>query len=262
MNEEKDTGNANPRIARVVGVASGKGGVGKSTIAVLLAQALAAKGSRVGILDADITGPSVPRLLGVDSFRAEADDGKLVPIKSDDGIEVMSINFLIEEETRPVIWRGPLLSQAVKQFWTDTAWGDLDWLIVDLPPGTSDVMLTALQSLPFDGLLFAATPQDFVSMIVAKAVHMAGQTDTRTLGLVLNMESMVCPHCRKEISLFSSEGTEVPDLGMPVLARMPWRADLAQKRHLLWDGLSEEVRRAASDLAEGVAGTLARAEVR
>lgn len=262
MSEEKDAGNANPRIARVVGVASGKGGVGKSTIAVLLAQALAAKGSRVGILDADITGPSVPRLLGVDSFRAEADDGKLVPIKSDDGIEVMSINFLIEEETRPVIWRGPLLSQAVKQFWTDTAWGDLDWLIVDLPPGTSDVMLTALQSLPFDGLVFAATPQDFVSMIVAKAVHMAGQTNTRALGLVVNMESMVCPHCGKEIPLFTGGGADAPDLGMPILARIPWRADLAQKHHLLWDGLSEEVRKAASDLAEGVAETLARAEVR
>ncbi len=262
MSEEKDAGNANPRIARVVGVASGKGGVGKSTIAVLLAQALAAKGSRVGILDADITGPSVPRLLGVDSFRAEADDGKLVPIKSDDGIEVMSINFLIEEETRPVIWRGPLLSQAVKQFWTDTAWGDLDWLIVDLPPGTGDVMLTALQSLPFDGLVFAATPQDFVSMIVAKAVHMAGQTNTRALGLVVNMESMVCPHCGKEIPLFTGGAADAPDLGMPILARIPWRADLAQKRHLLWDGLSEEVRKAASDLAEGVAETLARAEVR
>lgn len=262
MSEENDAGNLNPRIARVVGVASGKGGVGKSTIAVLLAQALAVKGSRVGILDADITGPSVPRLLGVDSFRAEADDGKLVPIKSDDGIEVMSINFLIEEESRPVIWRGPLLSQAVKQFWTDTAWGELDWLIVDLPPGTSDVMLTALQSLPFNGLVFAATPQDFVSMIVAKAVHMAGQTNTRALGLVVNMESMVCPHCGKEIPLFTGGSADAPDLGLPILARIPWRADLAQKRHLLWSGLSEDVRKRASDLAEGVEGVLARAEVR
>ncbi len=262
MKEQKPAGNANPRIARVIGVASGKGGVGKSTVAVLLAQALAAKGARVGILDADITGPSVPRLLGVDSFRAETDDGKLVPIKSDDGIEVMSINFLIEEESRPVIWRGPLLSQAVKQFWTDTAWGDLDWLVVDLPPGTGDVMLTALQILPFDGLVFVATPQDFVSMIVAKAVHMAGQTDTRALGLVVNMESLVCPHCGREVPLFSGEGAGSPDLGMPVLARMPWRADLAQRRHLLWDGLSEDVRTTASDLAEGVEGVLARAEAR
>lgn len=262
MTEANSAGSSNPRIARVIGVASGKGGVGKSTVAVLLAQALAVKGSRVGVLDADITGPSVPRLLGVDSFRAEADDGKLVPIKSDDGIAVMSINFLIEEETRPVIWRGPLLSQAVKQFWTDTAWGDLDWLIVDLPPGTGDVMLTALQSLPFDGLIFVATPQDFVSMIVAKAVHMAGQTDTPALGLVVNMESLVCPHCGKEIPLFSSEGAGTPDLGMPILARLPWRADLSQKRHLLWDGLSEEVRKTAADLAEGVEGTLARAEAR
>ncbi|NLJ45280.1 MAG: Mrp/NBP35 family ATP-binding protein [Treponema sp.] len=262
MNEEQSEKTPNPRISRVVGVASGKGGVGKSTIAVLLAQAFAARGLRVGILDADITGPSVPRLLGVDSFRAEADDGKLVPIKSDEGIEVMSINFLIDEETRPVIWRGPLLSQAVKQFWTDTAWGDLDRLVVDLPPGTSDVMLTALQSLPFDGLVFAATPQDFVSMIVAKAVHMAGQTNTRALGLVVNMESLVCPHCGQEIPLFSGENSDAPDLGMPILARIPWRADLARKRHLLWDGLSEEVRRSASDLAEGVEATLARAEAR
>ena len=261
MNEEKEEGNRNPRIARVVGVASGKGGVGKSTVAVLLAQALSAKGSRVGILDADITGPSVPRLLGVDSFRAGADDGKLVPIKSDDGIEVMSINFLIDEETRPVIWRGPLLSQAVKQFWTDTAWGDLDWLIVDLPPGTSDVMLTALQSFPFDGLVFVATPQDFVSMIVAKAVHLAAETKTRALGLVVNMGTLACPHCGEEISLFSGEGADTPDLGMPILARLPWRADLAQKRHLIWNGLSDEVRKAAAGLAEGVFGVLQKAEV-
>jgi len=262
MNTEQAAAATNPRISKVIGVASGKGGVGKSTVAVLLAQALAASGSKVGILDADITGPSVPRLLGIDSFRAEADDNKLVPVRSDDGIEVMSINFLMEEETRPVIWRGPLLSQAVKQFWTDTAWGELDYLIVDLPPGTSDVMLTALQSLPFDGLVFVATPQDFVSMIVAKAVNMAAETKTRALGLVVNMGTMICPKCGEEITLFSGEGPDTPDLGMPILARMPWRADLAQKRHLLWSGLSADVKKAAEDLAVGVAGVLERTEVR
>lgn len=260
MDTEQAAGAKNPRIAKVIGVASGKGGVGKSTVAVLLAQALSAGGSKVGIMDADITGPSVPRLLGVDAFRAQADDSKLIPIKSDEGIEIMSINLLMEDESRPVIWRGPLLSQAVKQFWTDTAWGELDYLIVDLPPGTSDVMLTALQSLPFDGLVFVATPQDFVSMIVSKAVHMAAETKTRSLGLVVNMGTMICPKCGEEIPLFSGEGSEEPDLGLPILARLPWRPDLAQKRHLLWGGLSPEVRKAAESLAEGVAGVLARVE--
>ena len=262
MDTDQAAGASNPRIANVIGVASGKGGVGKSTVSVLLAQALAAGGSKVGILDADITGPSVPRLLGVDSFRAEADGNKIIPIKSGDGIEVMSINFLMEEETRPVIWRGPLLSQAVKQFWTDTAWGELDYLVVDLPPGTSDIMLTALQSFPFDGLVFVATPQDFVSMIVAKAVNMASETKTPALGLVVNMGTMICPKCGEEIPLFSGEGADTPDLGIPILARMPWRTDLAQKRHLLWNGLSPEVRGAAKTLGEAVVGVLGRTEAR
>ena len=143
----------NPKIKRVIGVVSGKGGVGKSTVAVLLAQSLAARELRVGMLDADITGPSLPRLLGVDSFRAESDGSKLFPIVNEEGIRVLSINLFNEREDEPVIWRGPLLGKAIEQFWNDSDWGDLDYLIVDFPPGTSDIALTALQTIPFSGLV-------------------------------------------------------------------------------------------------------------
>ncbi|TFG81155.1 MAG: ATPase, partial [Spirochaetales bacterium] len=184
-------------VKRVIGVASGKGGVGKSTVAVLLAQALAARGRKVGILDADITGPSVPRLLGLDSFRGDFDGQKLVPIMNDDGIKVVSINFYVNDESSPVVWRGPLLSKAIEQFWNDTAWGELDYLIVDFPPGTGDVQITAFNSLPISGVIVAATPQALVSMIVSKAVRMAGMVNAPVLGVVETMASMMCPHCGK-----------------------------------------------------------------
>ena len=253
--EKKSAGG---KDAKVIGVASGKGGVGKSSVAALLAQALAASGARVGLLDADITGPSAPRLMGVESFRAGAEDHKLVPVVAEGGVKVMSINFLMEEESTPVIWRGPLLSRAVKQFMDDTAWDELDWLVVDLPPGTGDVMLTALQSFRFDGLVFVATPQDFVSMIVAKTVHMAAQTGTRSLGVVVNMGSMVCPKCGEEFPLFSDDGAE--RLGLPVLARLPWLAPIAQGRNLLRSGLPERVVKASDALASAVKGVLAAVE--
>ncbi len=148
-----------PGIRRVIGVVSGKGGVGKSTVAVLLAQSLAARGRRVGVLDADITGPSIPRLLGVDSFRAESDGRQLFPIVNEEGIKVLSINLFHEREDEPVVWRGPLLGKAIEQFWADTAWEELDYLVVDFPPGTSDVALTAFQTIPFAGILVVATPR-------------------------------------------------------------------------------------------------------
>jgi len=181
----------NPAIKRVVGVMSGKGGVGKSTVAVLLAESLAAKGRKVGVLDADITGPSLPRLLGVDSFRAESDGRKLFPIVNEEGIKVLSINLLNEDEDAPVIWRGPLLGKAIEQFWEDTDWGELDYLVVDFPPGTSDVALTALQTLPFAGIVVVGTPQDYVSMIVSKSVKMAAMLKVPVLGIVENMRTMI-----------------------------------------------------------------------
>jgi len=246
---EKPGGGAG--VKRVIGVASGKGGVGKSTVAVLLAQALAARGRSVGLLDADITGPSVPRLLGLSSFRGESDGDRLVPIVSEDGIKVVSINFYVGDEATPVIWRGPLLSKAVEQFWDDVNWGSLDYLIVDFPPGTGDIQLTAFNKLPIAGIVIAATPQSLVSMIVAKSVKMAGMVDAPVLGVVENMGTMVCPACGAEHPLFESlEGSTIEKaLGIPVLARFPWRKEVAQARELRWSALPLEIQKLADGLA-------------
>jgi Mrp family chromosome partitioning ATPase len=259
----------NPRIKRVIGVMSGKGGVGKSTVAVLLAQALAARGGKVGVLDADITGPSLPRLLGVDSFRADSDGQKLFPIVNEEGIKVLSINLFNEEEDQPVIWRGPLLGKAIGQFWEDTEWGDLDYLVVDFPPGTSDVVLTALQTIPFSGIVVVGTPQDYVSMIVRKSIRMATMLKAPVLGFVENMRTMVCPSCGEEIRLFDDGGSGgasgeargvASRLGIPLLAELPWRKEVAQARSLRWTVLPEAARKDADRLADAVELALSDAE--
>ncbi len=239
------------KVKQVIGVSSGKGGVGKSTVAVLLAEALAARGAKVGLLDADITGPSVPRLLGLSSFRGESDGSMLVPITSEDGIKVVSINFYVGDENTPVVWRGPLLSKAIEQFWTDVRWGELDYLIVDFPPGTGDVQITAFNKLPIDGVVVATTPQSLVSMIVAKSVKMAGMVDAPVLGVVENMGTMVCPSCGAEHKLFDSlEGSTIEKaLGLPVLASLPWREEVAQARELRWAGLPDDFKKLAEGLA-------------
>jgi len=239
------------KVKRVIGVSSGKGGVGKSTIAVLLAEALAARGHKVGLLDADITGPSVPRLMGLSSFRGESDGSMLVPIVSEDGIKVVSINFFVGDENTPVVWRGPLLSKAIEQFWTDVQWGELDYLIVDFPPGTGDIQITAFNKLPVAGVVIATTPQSLVSMIVAKSVKMAGMVDAPVLGVVENMGSMVCPSCGAEHKLFDSlDGSTIERaLGLPVLASLPWRKEIAQARELRWNDLPEDFRKLADGLA-------------
>lgn len=238
-------------IKRVIGVASGKGGVGKSTVAVLLAQALAAKGNKVGLLDADITGPSVPRLMGLSSFRGESDGDMLVPIVSEDGIKVVSINFYVGDEATPVVWRGPLLSKAIEQFWNDVSWGELDYLVVDFPPGTGDVQITAFNKLPISGVVVATTPQSLVSMIVAKSIKMAGMVDAPVLGVVENMGSMVCPACGVEHSLFESldDITIEKALGLPLLARFPWRKEIATAREIRWSSLPEDIKKLALGMA-------------
>ena len=246
MTEDSGEKVAKPNGAKLaIGIASGKGGVGKSTTAVLLAQACAAKGMKVGIIDADITGPSVPRLLGLESFRTESDGKRLLPLMSEEGIGLMSINFLIDDEDSPVIWRGPLLSRAVEQFWEDTAWGELDLLVVDLPPGTGDVVITALTKLPISGVVFVSTPQDLVTMIVSKAVGMALAADAQILGLVENMGSYVCPECGKSHPLFAAgkAGQEgAARKGLPLLAAFPFRPEIAQRGVLRWADLPKALK--------------------
>lgn len=248
----------NPSIKRVIGVISGKGGVGKSMVASLLAQAFAERGLQVAVLDADITGPSIPRLLGIDSFRGESDGEHLYPVENEEGIKVLSINLFNEQEDEPVIWRGPLLAKAIDQFWSDTIWGELDYLIIDFPPGTSDVALTAFQTIPFSGLVVVATPQDYVSMIVRKSINMASMLKAPVLGVVENMRTMICPHCGTEIALFddgSQQGAQ--RMGLPILASLPWRKELAQTRALRWSTLSETVKKDADRLAGEVELALA-----
>ena len=194
-------------VKNIIAISSGKGGVGKSSTAVNLALALAAEGAKVGILDADITGPSIPKLFGIHG-RAMADDKGCWPIQSRMGIDVMSINLLVENEEDPVVWRGPVIAGAVKQFWTDVVWKDVDFLFVDMPPGTGDVPLTVFQSLPVDGIVVVASPQELVSMIVAKAVNMAEMMKVPMLGIVENMSYIVCPDCGKHINVFGNSHVE------------------------------------------------------
>ena len=210
------------RIGKVIAVVSGKGGVGKSLVTALTAVSVQRSGHTVGVLDADITGPSVPKMFGITS-RAEADDQGMYPVKSKLGTDVMSVNLLLENPTDPVIWRGPVIAGAVKQFWTDVIWGDDDFLFVDMPPGTGDVPLTVFQSIPVDGILIVTTPQDLVSMIVGKAVKMAEMMNVPILGLVENMSYVECPDCGKRISLFGESHIEetAAQYGLPVLGRIP-----------------------------------------
>ncbi|HOT58227.1 MAG TPA: Mrp/NBP35 family ATP-binding protein [Spirochaetales bacterium] len=240
-----------PNIKQVIGVISGKGGVGKSTIAVLLAQALANDGKNVGILDADITGPSIPRLLGIETMKAESDGNRLFPILNEDGIAILSINLFNEAEDSPVIWRGPLLGKAIEQFWGDAEWGSLDYLIIDFPPGTSDISLTAFQTIPLSGVVVVTTPQEYVSMIVRKSINMAGLLNTPVLGVVENMKSLVCPRCGEIISLFDDHGDSADKrLGVPVLASLPWHKEVVTAKSIHWNALPETIRKDALRMAK------------
>ena len=214
----------NPKstVKKVIAVVSGKGGVGKSTVTAMLAVAMAREGKRVGILDADITGPSAPTAFGVTECQGANDDG-LYPALTRTGIQVMSINLLLESEDQPVVWRGPVLGGAVTQFWTDVAWGDLDVLFIDMPPGTGDVPLTVFQSLPVNGIVIVTSPQDLVSMIVNKAVKMANMMHIPVLGFVENYSYLQCPDCGKKINVFGKSHLDeiAAENGLPILARLP-----------------------------------------
>lgn len=198
--------NPNNHIQHMVAVMSGKGGVGKSTVTVLLARALARMGKKVGILDADITGPSIPRLLSLEHEQAYASpDSYVLPIVSEDGIRIMSLNYLLSDENDPVVWRGPIITNTLKQFYSDVLWGDLDVLLIDMPPGTGDVALTILQEFPIDGVIMVATPQPMVSMIVTKAIRMCEKMNKPVLGLVENMAYLDCPNCGDRTLFYNEE---------------------------------------------------------
>lgn len=227
----------NPRnnVKKIIGVMSGKGGVGKSTIAVQITKQLNNMGYKVGILDADITGPSVPRLLGLHEKRAvSGEEEMLLPIESEDGIKSMSLNYLIDEEDKPVIWRGPAVSGVVKQFWNEVLWGDLDYLVVDLPPGTSDVALTVMQSMPISGIVMVTLPQDMVSMIVTKAVHMVNTMSVPIIGVIENMGYVKCPDCGKKIDLFGKDNIDklLFSLSLELLGELPMLTDLSEMNEL------------------------------
>ena len=216
-------------IKKIIGVISGKGGVGKSSITAMLAVCMARKGFHTAILDADITGPSIPKMFGIKE-KATGTDSALFPVASRGGIDMMSVNLLLEDDTDPVIWRGPVIAGVIKQFWQDVIWKDVDYMFVDMPPGTGDVPLTVFQSIPLDGVIIVASPQELVSMIVGKAVKMAQMMDIPILGLVENMSYILCPDCGKQIPLFGKGGTEqyAQKEGLTLLAKMPVDPKIAQ----------------------------------
>ena len=216
-------------IKKVVGIVSGKGGVGKSLVTSLLAVAMARKGYRCAILDADITGPSIPKAFGLKD-RASGNDQGLLPCTSSTGIDIMSINLLMEKDTDPVIWRGPIIGNVVKQFWTDVIWENVDFMFIDMPPGTGDVPLTVFQSLPVDGIIVVASPQELVSMIVSKAVNMAQVMGIPILGLVENMSYFRCPDNGKDYKIFGESHIDAVahEYGLPILAKLPIEPAIAE----------------------------------
>lgn len=223
--------NAQSDVKKVIAVVSGKGGVGKSLVTSLLAVLTQRNGGQAAILDADITGPSIPKMFGIRDKAMGTEDGTILPVETRTGIRTMSVNLLLENDTDPVIWRGALIAGTVKQFWTDVAWGAVDTLYVDMPPGTGDVPLTVFQSLPVDGIIIVTSPQELVGMIVEKAVNMAKMMNIPVLGIVENMSYAVCPDCGKKIEVFGESRTAkvAMEHGIPLLARLPLDPALARE---------------------------------
>ena len=220
--------NSQSNVKKVIGVVSGKGGVGKSSVTSLLAVAAQRKGYKTAILDADITGPSIPKAFGLTN-KAMGDGQSIMPVVTDTGIKTISVNSLLENDTDPVVWRGPVLSGVVQQFWNDVIWGDIDVMFVDMPPGTGDVALTVFQSLPLDGIVIVTSPQELVSMIVEKAVKMAQMMNIPVIGLVENMSYFVCPDCGAEHKIFGESHIEniADKYGIEALAKLPMDKEVA-----------------------------------
>lgn len=228
-NDMKIPANEYTQVKKVIGVVSGKGGVGKSMVTASLARLMRQQGYSVGILDADITGPSIPKMYGIHEHAVGNELG-MFPAIAQDETRIMSVNLLLDSEDTPVIWRGPIIAGVVKQFWEEVLWGDLDYLFVDMPPGTGDVPLTVFQSLPLDGVVIVTSPQDLVQMIVKKAVHMARQMNIPVLGIVENYSYLKCPDCGKKISVFGESKVDeiAASMGMEVLGKMPIDPELAE----------------------------------
>ena len=238
-------------VKNVIGVVSGKGGVGKSLVTSLLAAAMQRRGYETAILDADVTGPSIPKTFGI-TEKAESSGMGVLPVMSKTGIEIMSVNLLLEDETEPVVWRGPVIAGTVKQFWQDVIWNDVDYMFVDMPPGTGDVPLTVFQSLPVAGIIVVTSPQELVGMIVEKAVKMAGMMDIPVLGVVENMASFKCPDCGKVHRIFGESHIEetAKKYGIPVTASIPIDPEIAEKCD------AGEIEECKGNWLDGIADTL------
>ena len=221
--------NKNSQVKKVIAVVSGKGGVGKSTVTSMLAMAMHKLGYKTAILDADITGPSIPKAFNIHGNCFQSENG-IEPLESHTGIKVMSINLLLEKETEPVLWRGPVIAGVVKQFWSDVVWGDIDYLFVDMPPGTGDVPLTVFQSLPVSGIIIVTSPQELVSMIVSKAVEMAKMMNVPVLGLIENYSYVKCPCCGEPFKVYGESHIDeiAAEIGVPVLGKMPIHPEFAE----------------------------------
>lgn len=231
--KEKNSMLENPhelsKIKKVIGVVSGKGGVGKSLVTSMLAVLIRRMGYRTAILDADITGPSIPKIFGIKE-KAEGSELGLYPCVSKDGIEVMSTNLILENDTDPVVWRGPVIAGVVKQFWTDVIWNEVEMMFIDMPPGTGDVPLTVYQSIPIDGIIIVTSPQELVGMIVEKAVNMAEKMDVNVLGIVENMSYFECPDCKKQFNLFGESKVEqiAEKFGIKSISKLPINPEIAK----------------------------------
>lgn len=219
---------AQSRIKKVIGIVSGKGGVGKSIVSSILAVNMNRKGFKTAVLDADITGPSIPKAFGIKEKAAGSEEG-IFPAESATGINIMSVNLMLENDTDPVIWRGPVIAGVVKQFWTDVMWGDIDYMFVDMPPGTGDVPLTVFQTIPVDGIVIVTSPQELVSMIVGKAVKMAQMMNIPIIGIIENMSYVECPDCGKAIEIFGKSHVDevATQYHLPVLGRIPMTPSIA-----------------------------------
>ena len=217
------------KVKNIIGIMSGKGGVGKSTTTIMIAKELKKQGYKVGIMDADITGPSIPRLMRINERKAMADERGILPVETSEGIHVVSLNLLVDEEEQAAIWRGPVIAGVVQQFWTDVVWGELDYLLIDMPPGTGDVALTVMQSIPLSGVVMVSLPQDLVSMIVGKAINMTRKMDIKILGLVENMSYVLCPDCDKKINIYSSNSIDefLKEKEVELLGEFPMCEDIA-----------------------------------